>query len=127
SVVLDLMIHDIDLIMNIVGAPIASIDAVGAPVFTAAVDIANARIRFSNGCVADATASRISLKSERKLRIFQEDCYLSIDLQEKRLAMVRRRPGTPSGDVLPVDREEQCFAQGDALRDEIASFLATIR
>lgn len=127
SVVLDLMIHDIDLIMNIVGAPIASIDAVGAPVFTPAVDIANARIRFANGCVADATASRISLKTERKLRIFQEDCYLSIDLQEKRLTTVRRRPGTPSVDALPVERDEQSFPQGDALRDEIESFLATIR
>ena len=82
SVVLDLMIHDIDLILNIVGSPVASIDAVGAQVFTDEIDIANARLRFENGCVADATASRISMKSERKLRVFQSDAYLSIDLQQ---------------------------------------------
>ncbi len=127
SVVLDLMIHDIDLIMNVVRAPIVSIDAIGAPVFTPEVDIANARLRFGNGCVADVTASRISLKPERRLRIFQEDCYLSIDLQQKRLVTVRRRPGMPSADALPIDREERVFAPGDALGDEIASFLDVVR
>ena len=126
SVVLDLMIHDIDLIMNIVGAPISSIDAVGAPVFTAAIDIANARIRFTNGCVADATASRISMKTERKLRIFQEDTYLSIDLQQKLLTTVRRRGGEAISGGLPVDVTEQNCEQGDALRFEIESFLEAI-
>ena len=84
------MIHDIDLIEHIVRSPIASIDAIGAPVFTDEIDIANARIRFENGCVADVTASRISLKAERKLRVFQADAYLSIDLQQKLLTIVRR-------------------------------------
>ncbi len=126
SVVLDLMIHDIDLIQNVVHSPIASIDAVGAPVFSDEIDIANARIRFENGCVADVTASRISMKSERKLRVFQTDAYLSIDLQQKLLTVVRR-PATIEEGVAPkVDVEERSFEQGDALLAEIESFLDAI-
>ncbi|MDA8349638.1 MAG: Gfo/Idh/MocA family oxidoreductase, partial [Pseudomonadota bacterium] len=80
NVVLDLMIHDIDLVQTIVGAPVATIDAIGTPVFSEAIDIANARIRFANGCVVNATASRVSLKTERKMRLFEDDAYLSLDL-----------------------------------------------
>lgn len=123
SVVLDLMIHDIDLIQNIVGSPVASIDAVGAPVFSGETDIANARLRFENGCVADVTASRISMKAERKLRVFQEDAYLSIDLQQKVLTLVRKG-AAPAADGTPkVEIEERSFDQGDALRAEIEAFL----
>ncbi len=120
------MIHDIDLIEHIVRSPIASIDAIGAPVFTDEIDIANARIRFANGCVADVTASRISLKAERKLRVFQADAYLSIDLQQKLLSIVRK-PATIEEGVLPkVDLEERSFEQGDALLDEIRSFVDAV-
>jgi len=126
SVVLDLMIHDIDLIQDIVGSPIASIDAVGASVFTDEIDIANARIRFENGCVADATASRISMKSERKLRVFQADAYLSIDLQQKVMTLVRKGEGTLPGGIPRVDIEERSFDPGDALQAEIGSFLDCI-
>ncbi len=123
SVVLDLMIHDIDLIEHIVRSPIASIDAVGAPVFTDEIDIANARIRFDNGCVADVTASRISLKAERKLRIFQADAYLSIDLQQKLLTVVRR-PAVIEENAMPkVEMQERSFDPGDALLAEIVAFL----
>ena len=127
SVVLDLMIHDIDLIQNVVRSPIVSIDAIGTPVFTDEVDIANARIRFANGCVADATASRISMKSERKLRVFQADAYLSIDLQQKVLTTVRKGAAVPAGEMPKVEIDEQSFEQGDALRAEISSFLDAIR
>ena len=126
SVVLDLMIHDIDLIQNVVHSPIASIDAVGAPVFTDEIDIANARIRFENGCVADVTASRISMKSERKLRVFQTDAYISIDLQQKLLTVVRRPAMIEEGVPPKVDVEERSFEQGDALLAEIESFLDAI-
>jgi predicted dehydrogenase len=123
SVVLDLMIHDIDLIEHIVRSPIASIDAVGAPVFSEEIDIANARIRFANGCVADVTASRISLKSERKLRIFQADAYLSIDLQQKLLTVVRK-PAVIEENAMPkVEMQERSFDPGDALLAEIRAFL----
>lgn len=127
NVVLDLMIHDLDLVQTIVGSEVASIDAIGAPVFSEALDIANARIRFANGCIANATASRVSLKTERKLRIFQDDAYLSIDLQEKILTVVRKRPEGPQPGQLPVTIEENSFAQGDALQAEIESFLECIR
>ncbi|MDE1924012.1 MAG: Gfo/Idh/MocA family oxidoreductase, partial [Gammaproteobacteria bacterium] len=83
DVVLDLMIHDIDLILSIVRSPVVSVDAIGTSVFSGEVDIANARLRFANGCVANATASRVSLKTERKLRLFQDESYVSIDLQQK--------------------------------------------
>jgi predicted dehydrogenase len=126
SVVLDLMIHDIDLIEDIVRSPIATIDAVGAPVFTDEIDIANARIRFENGCVADVTASRISLKSERKLRVFQADAYLSIDLQQKLLTIVRRPAVIEAGVMPSVAVEERSFDPGDALLSEIEAFLDAI-
>ncbi|HUG04586.1 MAG TPA: Gfo/Idh/MocA family oxidoreductase [Steroidobacteraceae bacterium] len=126
SVVLDLMIHDIDLVEHMVQSPIATIDAVGAPVFTDEIDIANARIRFENGCVADVTASRISLKAERKIRIFQADAYLSIDLQQKLLTTVRRPAVMPEGEMPAVTVEERSFEPGDALLAEIESFLGAI-
>jgi predicted dehydrogenase len=127
NVVLDLMIHDIDLVQTIVSAPIASIDAVGTPVFSEEIDIANARIRFANGCVANTTASRVSLKTERKLRIFEDDAYLSLDLQQKILTVIRKRgAGEPPG-PLPVTIEEQSLEPGDALKAEIDSFLGCIR
>lgn len=127
SVVLDLMIHDIDLIQELVGAPIVSIDASGSAIFSGDLDIANARIRFANGCVANTTASRVSLKQERKIRIFQDDAYLSIDLQQKILTVIRKKGDAPVESPAQVSIEEQSFEQGDALLDEIAAFLKSIR
>ena len=126
NVVLDLMIHDIDLVQMIVGSPVVSLDAVGTPVFSPEIDIANARLRFGNGCVANVTASRVSLKTERKLRVFCDDAYLSLDLQQKILTVIRKRAGAGLGE-LPVQIEEQSLAQGDALLAEIQAFLAAIR
>jgi len=129
NVVLDLMIHDLDLVQSIVGSEIISVDAVGTPVFSPEIDIANARIRFANGCVANATASRVSLKTERKLRIFQDDAYLSLDLQQKILTVIRKHGANELvGDGrLPVSIEEQACEPGDALRTEIMAFLASCR
>lgn len=127
SVVLDLMIHDIDLIQELVGRPIASIDAVGAQVFSQDIDIANARIRFEGGCVVNTTASRVSLKQERKLRIFQDDAYLSVDLQQKILTVVRKKEPGPIESPAQVAIDEQSFEQGDALRSEIEAFLDAVR
>jgi predicted dehydrogenase len=127
NVVLDLMIHDIDIVQTIVGAPIATIDAVGTPVFSDEIDICNARIRFTNGCVANATASRVSLKTERKLRVFEDDAYISLDLQQKIMTLIRKRSPTDGPGPLPVTIEEQALDQGDALRSEVESFLDCIR
>ncbi|MEW8525932.1 MAG: Gfo/Idh/MocA family oxidoreductase, partial [Candidatus Thiodiazotropha endolucinida] len=115
NVVLDLMIHDIDIIQKMVGSPIASIDAKGGAVLTEEYDIANARIKFKNGCVANVTASRVSLKPQRKMRIFQSDAYISIDFQDKILSIHRKGekeifPGIPE-----IISEESVFANSDAI------------
>ncbi len=127
DVVLDLMIHDIDIVQSIVGSDIVAIDAIGTSVFSGEIDIANARLRFANGCVANTTASRVSLKTERKMRVFRDDAYLSLDLQQKILTVIRRRDEPPAEGQLPVSIEEQSFEQGDALKAEIESFLDCIR
>jgi predicted dehydrogenase len=128
SVVLDLMIHDIDLIQELVGRPIVHIDAIGSSVFSGEIDIVNARLRFEGGCVANTTASRISLKQERKIRIFQDDAYLSIDMQQKVLSVIRKKEaGVAVESPAQVSIEEESFDQGDALREEIAAFLHAVR
>ena len=127
NVVLDLMIHDIDIVQTIVGGPIEAIDAIGTPVFSEGIDIANARIRFANGCIANTTASRVSVKTERKLRIFEDDAYLSLDLQQKILTVIRKRSPADGPGPLPVTIEEQSLEPGDALKAEIDSFLDCIR
>ncbi len=127
NVVLDLMIHDIDLVQSLANSEIVSIDAIGTPVFSGEIDIANARIRFANGCVANTTASRVSLKTERKLRIFEDAAYISLDLQQKILTLIRKREGLPQPGQLPVNIEEANLEQGDALKSEIVSFLDCIR
>jgi predicted dehydrogenase len=124
GVTLDLMIHDIDLILALVKADVVSVDAVGAPIVSSEEDIANTRLRFANGCVATVTASRVSLKTERKMRIFQRESYISIDLHNRKLVAMRKGtgrswfPGLP-----PIDRQELSFSEGDDLEAEIQSFL----
>ena len=126
NVVLDLMIHDIDIIQSLVKSDITDIRANGAPVVSEFIDVANARIEFANGCVANVTASRVSLKHERKMRIFQDDCYASLDLNNKKLAIHRKGdkemfPGIPA-----IDSKIKEFDQGDALNDEILAYLDSI-
>jgi len=125
DVVLDLMIHDIDITLSLVGAEPAAIHAVGVPVLTTRVDIANARLEFETGCVANLTASRISVKSQRKIRIFQRDAYLSIDYGEHQVDVVRRTPPDESG--LPGIRMERLAVPTiDALEAELRSFVETV-
>jgi predicted dehydrogenase len=126
SVVLDLMIHDIDIIQSIVGSEVKEINSIGAPVFTEEEDIANARIQFANGCVANVTASRISFKSERKMRIFQPDAYITVDFQNKKFAVFRKGEGEMLPGVPSITKEEKSFDQTDALKSEIESFLDSI-
>jgi predicted dehydrogenase len=123
DVVLDLMIHDIDLILSIVRSPVVAIDAIGRSVFSKEIDIANARLRFANGCVANATASRVSLKTERRLRLFQDDAYVSVDLQQKVLTVIRKVAGMGADGMPQVDIQETNYEQGDALKAEIQDFL----
>jgi predicted dehydrogenase len=126
NVVLDLMIHDIDLILSIVRAPVTNINAIGTSVFSKEIDIANARLEFANGCVANVTASRVSLKTERKLRLFQDDAYISLDLQQKVLTVIRKGEGVGADGMPQVKIDERSYEQTDALQEEIASFLQTV-
>ena len=126
NVILDVMIHDIDLIQSIVNSPIMHIDAQGAPVLTNSIDIANARLHFDNGCVANVTASRISFKSERKMRIFQNDTYISIDYQNKKFAVFEKGDGEIFPGIPDVKRHQAEFDDGDALKLEIRAFVEAI-
>jgi len=125
DVILDLMIHDLDLLLATVKSPVRAIDAVGIPVLTTSVDIANARLRFANGCVANVTASRVSVKRERKLRIFQPDAYFSIDFDERHVRIVNREPVPDGPPALRFD--EIVVDPGDALASEIDAFLGAVR
>ncbi len=125
DVVRDLMIHDLDLVRLLVPDEIVSVEAVGVPVVTHQVDIANARLRFAGGCIANVTASRVSAKRERKLRLFQPDLYVAIDLAERSVRICRRRVderGQPE-----IAWEQVDLGEADALAREIHAFLASVR
>ena len=126
NVILDLMIHDIDLIQTIVKQPIVNIDAQGAPVLSKSIDIANARITFANHCVANVTASRVSFKTERKTRIFQPNSYISIDYQDKQFAVFQKGEGEMFPGIPEITRHQSVFEKGDALLEEIKAFLECI-
>jgi predicted dehydrogenase len=126
SVVLDLMIHDIDLVLDLVKAPIDWIDAVGVPVLSDADDIANARIRFADGSVATITASRVSWKTERSIRIFQPNAYILIDLNDSKLVVTRKVDGDGRSLLSQLQQEEQKFESGGNLRRELESFLHSV-
>lgn len=125
DVVLDLMIHDIDIIASLVRSPLQRVEAVGVPVLTDKPDIANARINFANGCIANVTSSRVSLKRERKIRFFQPDAYISIDYDQRR-AQIYHKPA-PGAGWLDIRSENIEIKDGDALADEIDSFLDCVR
>ncbi len=116
GVVLDLMIHDLEIVLHLVHAPVQHIDAVGIPVLTRREDIANSRIRFENGCVANITSSRISPEKMRKIRVFQSDAYLSLDYQEQSGWIYRR-------DGMEIAREEVLVEREEPLKRELASFV----
>ena len=116
GVVLDLMIHDLEVILHLVRSPVQSIDAVGVPVLSRDEDIANARLRFVNGCVANITSSRISPERMRKIRVFQEDAYLSLDYQNQSGEIYRRDRGRITRDKVGIEHEEP-------LKLQLASFI----
>ncbi len=127
SVVLDLMIHDIDIILNLVKSEIKEIRAAGAPVTSGQVDIANARIEFENGCVANVTASRISTRNERKIRLFQRDGYLSVDFAKREITVINQNGHKDPSDLIPgMEIKQLCFTEGDALENEIRSFVTAV-
>jgi len=127
SVILDLMIHDIDIILDLIDSPIKRISASGISVLSDTIDIANARIEFENHCVANVTASRISRKRERKLRIFQRNAYLSADLQDKLLAVNCKSETDNDEGYRDIRHEEHHFEDNDALNLEVLDFINAIK
>ena len=133
GVVLDLMIHDLEIILHLVRSPVQTIDAVGVPVLSRGEDIANARLRFENGCVANVTSSRISPERMRKIRVFQEDAYLSLDYQSQSGEIYRRSAFGITKDAVQIEPEEplkrqlmsfvECAATGRA--PKVSGFQAT--
>jgi predicted dehydrogenase len=126
SVILDLMIHDIDIILDIVNSEVERIDASGTSVLSNDFDIANARIVFKNGCVANVTASRVSNKTDRKMRIFQSDAYLSVDFQNRELATYKKGSGEMYPGIPNIDIQKDTYDKSDALKAEIDDFLNCI-
>lgn len=120
GVVLDLMIHDLEVILHLVRSPVQSIDAVGVPVLSKREDIANARIRFENGCIANVTASRISPQKMRKIRVFQEGAYLSLDYQAQAGEIYRLIDGQITRESVAIEKEEP-------LKRELQSFVDCAR
>ena len=119
SVVLDLMIHDLEIILHLVGSPVREIRAVGVPVLSGSEDIANVRLQFENGCVANVTASRISPEKMRKIRVFLEDTYVSLDYQNQTGEMYRK---TQTG----IAREDVPIEKGEPLANELRSFVRCV-
>ncbi len=126
SVILDLMILDIDLIHSFARSPMKKVDAVGRSVFSDSIDISNARIEFANGCVANVTASRISMKTERSLRIIQADSYMSADLHNKTLTRYSKKGPGPVSGPQDVDVGMDAFGDSDAMMDQTKAFLDSI-
>jgi predicted dehydrogenase len=114
------MIHDLEIILHLVRSPVTSIDAVGVPVLSKGEDIANARIRFANGCVANITTSRISPEKLRKIRVFQDDAYLSLDYMKQEGEIYRREDGKITRDKIPVRK-------GEPLKNQLEEFLDNVR
>jgi predicted dehydrogenase len=127
SVVLDLMIHDIDIILALVDSELERIDASGTAVLTQDTDIANARLLFKNGCVANVTASRISLKSERKMRLFRPNSYVSVDFQNRVLTRHRTGKKEMFPGIPEIETEESIFENGDSLLEEIKHFVDCVQ
>ena len=125
DVVLDLMIHDIDLILSVVASEVEGVEAVGVPVLTPRIDIANARVRFANGCIANLTASRISREPVRKIRFFQQDAYLSIDTAAREVEMWRLVPQAAGAPTIGGGKLE--VAGDEPLKGELEDFLGAVR
>ncbi len=137
-VVYDIMIHDIDIILSLVQSRVKEINAVGVPILTNDIDIANAKIEFENGTLANITSSRISLKKERKIRFFQKDMYISLDYQDKIVRVVQKNPqvdtimkeimsGAREANIFDLYRTEELpVIEKEPLRAEIESFISSI-
>lgn len=126
DVVLDLMIHDLDVVSSLVKSPVKHISAVGVPVITKMTDIANARLEFESGTIVNVTASRVSLQTTRKFRVFEKDKYLSIDFGKGSVDLLTKT-GEWGGPVPPLNHESWSLEKGDALLSETKSFIECVK
>jgi predicted dehydrogenase len=126
GVTLDLMIHDIDIIAHLAGRPLVKVEAIGVPVMTNTIDIANARLTFEGGAVANVTASRAAFTNERTLRVFQPDVYISLDYGKRKLKIYRRLQLRDEKGFQRLEVSEHDVEERDALQDEIVSFLTCV-
>jgi predicted dehydrogenase len=127
SVVLDLMIHDLDIAAELAGSEVVHVEAIGVPVLSATEDIANARLRFANGCVLNLTASRVSLEPLRKIRVFQSDAYIAIDFAAHEITVMRRVGPALQSELPAIDVKRLRFDSGDALLAQDRAFLLALR
>jgi predicted dehydrogenase len=126
DVVLDLMIHDIDIVLKYVRSPVQEVYAAGVPVLSSNLDIANVRLHFENGAVANLTASRVSLKKTRKIRFFQQDLYVSVDYDKGKTQIIKRTPCGKSRSP-QITGEEQVAPQNDSLNEELTAFVHCVK
>jgi len=127
DVVLDLMIHDLDIILTLVKSPVTGVTAVGVPVVSGRVDIANARLEFASGCVANITASRVTGERLRKIRVFQRDTYFVLDYASQELHLFKPTPVEGSGGRSQLIRVDIPVTRSEPLRQELADFVESVR
>ncbi len=127
DVVLDLMVHDLDVIMSVAPSELASLEAVGVAILTDRIDLANARIRFKSGLIANLVTSRVSARRERKIRFFQPDAYISVDYEARRIQIYRKSPPAPGSNFPTISAEQIDLAESDPLADEVNSFVEAVR
>lgn len=127
DVVLDLMVHDLDVILSLTAAEVAAVEAIGVAVLTEQVDVANARLRFGDGLIANLNTSRVAPRRERKIRLFQPDAYISLDYEARRIQVYRKSPPPPGGTYPEISAQQIDLSEGDPLADEIAAFGAAVR
>jgi len=129
SVVLDLMIHDLDIVLKLAGSEVTSVDAVGVPVFSVEEDIANVRLRFASGCVANLTSSRISVERMRKIRIFDPNAYVSTDYSAQEVLVYSKKDGAIAPDANPMEHiaiTSLPVRKEEPLKLELEAFVASI-
>jgi predicted dehydrogenase len=128
DVVLDLMVHDLDVILSATGAvAVVALEALGVAVLTDQIDVANARIRFENGLIANLNTSRVAPRRERKIRFFQPDAYISVDYEARRIQVYRKTPPAVGSSFPTISAEQIDLEDGDPLMDEITAFVDSVR
>jgi len=127
DVILDLMVHDLDVILSLAPSEAVSVEAVGVAILTDSIDLANTRIRFKSGLIANISTSRVAPKRERKIRFFQPDAYISVDYEARRVQVYRKSPPPPGAKFPVISADQIDLESGDPLADEVAAFVAAVR